>query len=339
MQAIVLVGGMGTRLRPLTEATPKQMLPVMGVPMIERVLEALRSHGVDRAVVSLGYLPDAFLDAYPNQVIGGVEVTFAIESEPLGTAGAIRFAAADAGIDETFLVVNGDILTDLDVSALVTMHRRLGLEGTIALTPVADPSAYGVVATDPTGIVEAFVEKPPAGTAPSNNINAGSYVLEPGFLARVPSSGAVSIEFDTFPLMVRDRALGAMLDTSYWLDAGTPQTYIQAHLDVLDGTHGLALPDPVVGGNLLREGARVEASAQVTASYVGPGAVVGDGASLTRCVVLDGATIEAGASVEGSIVGTCAVVGAGTSLAPITIVGPGATIAPGGFHENERIPA
>ncbi len=162
MKAVVLVGGEGTRLRPLTLSSPKQMLPIVGVPMIERVLGHLAAHGVDEAVLSLGYLPDAFMEAYPDGRAVGVRLTYAVEPEPLDTAGAVRFAAKYAGIAETFVVVNGDVLTDLDLTSLVAFHRQRGAEGTIALHPVSDPSAFGVVPTDEEGRVMAFVEKPPA---------------------------------------------------------------------------------------------------------------------------------------------------------------------------------
>ena len=212
MKAVVLVGGEGTRLRPLTLSAPKQMLPIVGVPMIERVLAQLAVHGIDDAVLSLGYLPDAFMEAYPDGRVAGVGLTYAVEPEPLDTAGAVRFAASFAGIDETFVVVNGDVLTDLDLTTLVAFHRERGAEGTIALHPVADPSAFGVVPTDEDGRVKAFVEKPPRDEAPTNEINAGTYVLEPSVLSRIPEGGRVSIERETFPAMVRDGGLFARSD-------------------------------------------------------------------------------------------------------------------------------
>ena len=151
MKAVVLVGGEGTRLRPLTLSSPKQMLPIVGIPMIERVLGHLARHGVDEAVLSLGYLPDAFMEAYPDGDAAGIRLVYAVEPEPLDTAGAVRFAATFAGIDETFVVVNGDVLTDLDLTSLVAFHRERDAQGTIALHPVADPSAFGVVPTDARG--------------------------------------------------------------------------------------------------------------------------------------------------------------------------------------------
>ncbi|MGH9079194.1 MAG: nucleotidyltransferase family protein, partial [Acidimicrobiales bacterium] len=209
MRAVVLVGGEGTRLRPLTLTTPKQMLPIVEEPMIERVVGRLAEHGIEDAVLSLGYRPDAFIDAYPDGAIAGVSVTYAVEPTALDTAGAIRFATAFAGIDETFVVVNGDVLTDADLSGLVDFHRQHGAEATIRLTPVEDPSAFGVVPTDDQGRVEAFIEKPSRDEAPTNLINAGAYVFEPTVLDRIPRERRVSIERETFPALVEEGTLYA----------------------------------------------------------------------------------------------------------------------------------
>jgi mannose-1-phosphate guanylyltransferase len=159
--AVLLVGGFGTRLRPLTLDTPKQMLPVAGPSMLERVLSHLAGHGITRAVLALGYRADGFTAAYPDGRCAGVELIYAVEPEPLDTAGAIGFAAAEAGVDDTFLALNADVLNDLDVTELIEFHRARGAEGTIHLTPVDDPSRYGVVPIDADGRVEAFIEKPP----------------------------------------------------------------------------------------------------------------------------------------------------------------------------------
>ena len=166
MKAVVLLGGEGTRLRPLTYTTPKQLLPVVEVPMLERVLAHLQAHGVDEVVLSLGYRPDAFFAAYPDHEAVGVRLDYAVEPEPLDTAGAIAFAAGHAGIDETFIVVNGDVLTDVDTSALVAFHRAHGATATIHLKAVDDPTRFGVVPTDADGRVIEFVEKPPPTRCP-----------------------------------------------------------------------------------------------------------------------------------------------------------------------------
>ncbi len=236
MKAVVLLGGEGTRLRPLTYTTPKQLLPVAEVAMLERVLAHLRRHGVEEAVLSLGYRPDAFTSAYPDAEAAGVQLQYAVEPEPLDTGGAIGFAARHAGIDDTFLVVNGDVLTDVDVTALVAFHRAHGAQATLHLTAVEDPSRFGVVPTDDRGRVIEFLEKPEPGTAPTNLINAGMYVLEPGVVTRIPSGRRVSVERETFPALAGEGAVYALATEAYWLDTGTPAAYLRANADLIDGT-------------------------------------------------------------------------------------------------------
>ena len=205
MKAVVLVGGEGTRLRPLTYTTPKSLLPIANQPFLERQLAWLESHGVDEVVLSLGYLPDAFQAHFPNDRCGGVRLSYVVEGKPLGTAGGIRYAA-EGGIDGRFVVCNGDILTDLDLAAMIRFHEASGAQATIALTQVEDPSAFGVVPTRADGEVVGFIEKPPRDLAPTNWINAGIYVLEPALLQRIPPRVNVSIERETFPRMVETRA-------------------------------------------------------------------------------------------------------------------------------------
>jgi len=356
MKAVILVGGEGTRLRPLTYAVPKQMLRVVEVPLIERVIEHLVGHGVTDVVLSLGYRPDAFIEAYPDGRCAGATLTYVVEPTPLDTAGAIRFAAAEAGVDDTFLVFNGDVLTDLDITALVRFHRASGAEGTIALTPVEDPSAFGVVPTTPDGRVEAFIEKPAPGTAPTNLINAGTYVLEPSVLDRIASVGRVNIERETFPAMVDAGVLFALASECYWLDVGTPERFLQANADLLAGRAGApvrgaralprgawALGDVVDEGEVTRSflghGARVGPAARVEDAVVGHDAVVAAGAIVVRSVLMPGARVEAGAEVRDSIIGAGAVIGAGTVIAAGTVVGAGEIVAPGTNHEAARLPA
>lgn len=323
MKAVVLVGGFGTRLRPLTHSTPKQMLPVVNRLMIERVVEHLGRHGVDTAVLALGYRPDAFADAYPDGRCAGVDLHYAVEPEPLDTAGAIRFAALHNGIDERFLVVNGDVLTDLDVTELIHAHERSGAEGTIALHRVDDPSAYGVVPTEDDGRVIAFIEKPPAEEAPTDLINAGTYVFEPSVLDRIAPEGRVNVERSTFPAMVDDGALYAFDGDTYWIDAGTPATFLAANLDLLEGRRGApeagVHPAAVVEGEVERSvvgwGATVERGAIAIGSVLLPGAVVRCGAVVRDAIIGPRAVVEAGAVVEsGSVIGDDVVVPAGAHL-------------------------
>ena len=340
MKAVILVGGEGTRLRPLTLSAPKQMLPIMGVPMIEGVLGQLARHGVDEAVLSLGYLPDRFLEAYPDGRCAGVTLRYAVEPAPLDTAGAVRFAAEELSIDDSFLVVNGDVLTDLDVTGLVAFHRERGAEGTIALYPVDDPSRFGVVPTEEDGRVIAFVEKPPADEAPTNLINAGTYVFEPSFLDRVPLGERVSIERVTFPAMVEDGVLYAWPDESYWLDTGTPDAYLQAHRDILRGQrHPDFVRHPISDGSYLLPGATVDPAATVVGSVVDAGCVVAARAVVTDSVLLPGAIVEYGARVTSSILGPRSVVGAGAALEATTVLGAGAIVAPGEILVDARVGA
>lgn len=331
MRAIVLVGGLGTRLRPLTWTVPKQMLPVAGRPMLERVLGHLAGYGVDEVVLSLGYRPDAFVDAYPDQRCAGVRLVYVVEPEPLDTAGAIRFAADQAGVDERFLVVNGDVLTDLDLGALFAMHDRANAEATIALTRVEDPSHFGVVVLDEAGRVVSFVEKPPAGEAPSNLVNAGFYVLEPSVLGRIEPGRKVNIEREVFPAMAEAGTLYARADPAYWLDVGTPDRYLQASLDMIAGTRTFPLEasgtlevvGELVSPVLLGRQVEVAAGAVVADSVLGDGVTVGDGARVEASVLLPGAVVEPRATVRGSVIGAGARVGTGSIVEEMSMLGHG----------------
>jgi mannose-1-phosphate guanylyltransferase len=318
VKAVVLVGGEGTRLQPLTFTTPKQMLPVAGRPMIERVVAHLAGYGIDQVVLSLGYRPAAFLQAYPDSRCAGVELVYAVEPEPLDTAGAIGFAARVAAIDETFVVVNGDVITSLDVGGLITFHRRSGAEATIALTPVEDPSRYGVVCTDADGKVRQFIEKPPAAEAPTNLINAGTYVLEPSVLGGLPEGRRVSIERETFPALVERGRLYASASDADWIDAGTPATYLSI---------SLAIAEREGGG--IAAGARVHPSAQVVDSVVEAGAVIDENATVVGSVIFAGARVGPNARVRGSIVGHDVVIGKGARVEELSVVGDRGVVAEG----------
>ncbi len=331
MIAVVLVGGFGTRLRPLTLSTPKQMLPIGKVTMLERVLAKLASHGVTEAVLSLGYQPDAFIDRFPSGTCGGVQLSYAVEPEPLDTAGAIAFAARQTGINETFLAMNGDVLSDLDVRSLFEMHRSVGAEGTIALTPVSDPSRFGVVPIDSDGRVEAFVEKPEPGTAPSNWINAGTYILEPSVVERVAPGAKVSIEREVFPQMVSDRSLFALHSEAYWIDAGTPEAYLQAHLDLLDGVRG----EFELG---IDEESRIDPGASVSRCFIGAGASIAARCELSDSVIMAGARVGAGSVISRSIIGARSSVGESSDLGDLTVVGFDQDVPAGSTGSGERFP-
>jgi mannose-1-phosphate guanylyltransferase len=357
VKAVVLVGGEGTRLRPLTYATPKPLLPIANQAFLERQLTWLAGHGVDEVVLSLGYLPDAFEAHFPEGRFGDLVVRYAVEDHPLGTAGAIRFAAQ--GIDERLVVCNGDVLTTLDLRELVAFHDARQAEATIYLTKVADPSAFGVVPTRADGEVVAFVEKPPKGKAPSHWINAGTYVLEPSVLQRIPDRLTVSIERETFPRMLEERSrLYAMASDAYWIDIGTPDKYLRAHADVLAGVLGHppapgareTAPGVWVQGEvsidpearleapvLVAEGARVGPGARVAGSVVGPGCSIGPGARVLRSAVHEGAVLDADAEVIDSVVGPGARLGTGAIASDHNMIGAGATLDAGGRASGARI--
>jgi mannose-1-phosphate guanylyltransferase len=327
VKAVVLVGGEGTRLQPLTFTTPKQMLPVSGRAMIERVVAHLAVHGIDEVVLSLGYRPDAFLAAYPAGRCAGVRLRYAVEPEPLDTAGAVAFAARQAGIDDRFVVVNGDVMTDMDVSALLAFHIERGALATISLTPVPDPSRYGVVTTDDSGRVLAFVEKPPPGQAPTNLINAGTYVLEAEALDRIPDGRRVSIERETFPAMVAEGTLYALASDAAWIDAGTPATYLEVNLVIA-----------------AREGTEIDAAAyldpgaSVSGSVIGPGVVIEAGAVVSGSVVHAGTRIGRDAVLRDSIAGRNVTIGEGATIEGLTVLGDGAVVGVGASLCGARMP-
>ena len=295
MHAVVLVGGFGTRLRPLTLTTPKPLLPIANVRQLEHLISSLGAAGVTEVVLAIGFKPEPFLQAFPDGVCAGIPIHYAVEPEPLDTAGAIAFAARHAGISDTFVVMNGDILCDVNLADLVAFHKAHGAEGTLHLTPVEDPSQYGVVEVDDKGWVQRFVEKPQPGETSSNVVNAGTYVLEPSVIDRIPEGQRVSIERVVFPAMVADGRLAAMATDDYWIDTGLPSTYLRSNLDLIDGTRDRILAS--VGVN-----AHIHSTASITHSVIGEAAVIDEGCVIIDSVVLPGAHIGARVRLEGSLV-------------------------------------
>jgi mannose-1-phosphate guanylyltransferase len=329
MRAVVLVGGFGTRLRPLTYSVPKPMLPVGHRPIIEHLVHGLARAGITDVVLALGFKPEPFIAAFPDGDCAGIPLHYAVEPEPLDTAGAIAFAAREAGIDDTFVVLNGDVICDVDVSALVAFHRAKGAEATLHLTPVPDPSAFGVVDLAEDGSVRRFVEKPAPGTAPSNLINAGAYVLEPSVIDRVPVGKRLSIEREVFPAIVAAGGAFGLATDDYWIDTGRPDTYLQANLDLLDGVRALQLTDAV------QAGATIDPSAVIERSVVSAGVAVGARARVVDSVLLPGARIGARAVVEGSIV----MGGVGErATASRSVIGADAVLEAGATLLDARLP-
>ena len=343
LSAVILVGGLGTRLRPLTDRTRKDMLPLVDRPQLAYTFEHLRRHGVTRAIVSCGYLPTQIQEHFGDRY-GDLRLEYRIEEEPLGTGGAIRFAAE--GIDESFFALNGDSLRETDLDALVAFHRDRPTRATILLTPVEDPTRYGLVRVNGDGQVRSFLEKPRPEEIDTNLINAGLYVLEPDVLDLIPAGRSVSIEREVFPLLVEEQAVYGIALAGYWLDIGTPDAYLQAHRDVLERNfvtelgNGLGsdytlvaegaevspsarLVPPVFVG----QGARVGAGARIgSLAEIGANAVVGEGALVESSVIGAGARLGARTHVVGSIVAEQAELGADCEVRGLSVVGPGAKV-------------
>ncbi|HEU5143199.1 MAG TPA: NDP-sugar synthase [Solirubrobacterales bacterium] len=314
MQAIVLVGGEGTRLRPLTEKVPKPALTLVDRPFLAYMVEWLARHGVEEVILACGFLPDVLRAALAGEEErAGVRIRYVAEPEPLGTAGAIRFAAEQLGeaLGERFLALNGDVLTDLDLSALLASHEAAGATATIALHPVDDSSAYGLVRSGEEGEVVEFREK--TGDAVRGEINAGMYVLERSVLELIPPGHNVSIEREVFPRLV-GAGLHSLLLEGYWMDIGTPDRYLQASWDILEGRvkTGVEATSP---GMLIAADAEVAADARIgPLAVVGPRCRVGAAAEVQESVLLGGCEIGAGARVTGSILAPGAAVPAGAAL-------------------------
>ena len=333
MKAVVLVGGEGTRLRPLTETIPKPLVPFMNRPFLDHVLDHLADHGVDEVVCSSPYLEAVFHPFLETRAGRAPAVRWITEAQPLGTAGAI--AGARDLLEGTFLAMNGDILTDMDLGALVEAHRGRGAVATIALHRVEDARPFGLVETEADGRVVAFREKPERPVAAA--INAGVYVLEPEAMSRVPPGRTVSIERETYPeLIARGEPVFAAVAPGYWLDLGTPEAYLLAHADALDGRiaeyRDAARPT-------LAPGAQVEPGATVGPHVVaGPGAVVGAGARIDRSVLHAEVTVGPGARVDSSILGAGSAVGRAAEVLD-AVLGERARVGDGAHVRGTRVSA
>ena len=313
MRAIILVGGFGTRLRPLTNDKPKQMLTVGNKPMLENVIQELSQHGITEVILSMGFKPDIFIDKYPEEVCAGLPLKYVVEPTPLDTAGAIRFAVAESGIKDTFLVCNGDVITETDLSELIDFHKAITAEATISLTPTTNPSQYGIVPTDKSGKVTGFIEKPSGPDFETNLINAGYYVMEPSVVNRIANDRPVSVETEIFPNMVEDERLFAVPSDRYWIDAGTPETFLKANLDLINGQRMKNI-------NGVHPEASISPDAVIKSSIIDRGVVIDEGAHIENSVLMEGVEVEKNVMVEGSIVGERAKVEENCQILELTII-------------------
>ena len=327
VDAIVLVGGKGTRLRPLTETMPKPMLPIAGVPYLTHLLSRIRAAGVRHVIMGTSYKAEVFRDYYGDGAELGLELEYVVEEIPLGTGGAIGNVASLLRAD-TALIFNGDILTGCELTELLDTHRRTGADVTLHLTRVPDPRAFGCVPTDAEGRVTAFLEKT---TDPvTNQINAGSYVFSRSVIEQIPTGRPVSVERETFPdLLAAGALVVGHVDATYWRDLGKPADFVAGSADLVRGiAPSAALPGPV-GERLTLPGSTVAESASVTGgSVVGAGCEVAENAVVAGSVLLDGARVGSGAVVRDSIVGRDAVIGKDCVLGE-AVIGDGAVVGAG----------
>jgi mannose-1-phosphate guanylyltransferase len=338
VQALVLAGGEGTRLRPLTLTLPKPVIPLAGRPFLSFMLDWLHRHGVDDVLLSCGYRSHDV-----ERVLGdehqGMRLRYVVEDEPLGTAGPLRLAADEGVLADRVLVLNGDCLTDIDLTAELAQHEATGAKATLALVAVDDTSSYGVVPTSDDGQVEAFLEKRP-GPAPTNRINAGAYVLERSVVERVPAGRAVSIEREVFPELVGDGLYGYLSD-GYWIDIGTPERYLEATYDLLAGRVESELPRRDETASLVYDGCITSGARIGPLSVLGRHCSVGDYSSIERsvlhdnvrvghrCEVVESVLAEGVRVGDGARIGPGAVVGDGAVVEEDAVVGPGSRVEPG----------
>jgi mannose-1-phosphate guanylyltransferase len=346
MQALILVGGEGTRLRPLTLTVPKPVIPLVDRPLIRYMIDWLSRHGVDDIVMACGFLAAGVRDVLGEGGDGGPRLRYVEEPEARGTAGAIKFA--QRFLEERFLALNGDVLTDLDLTALVELHEQRGAQATLALYPVDDPSTYGLVRRRDDGEITEFLEKPEPDQIDTDEVNAGAYVLERSVLDLVPEGREVSIEREVFPKLVGEGLYGLRLP-GYWMDIGTPERYLQASWDILERRVETEVSKRLDGdGLLVEDGSRVADRAEVAApafvesrtmlaagsrvgprAVLGPGCVLADGAAVERSAIHRGCRLDAGAQVHGAILAAGVWLGEGARVEQGAVVGEGARIAAG----------
>jgi len=332
MQALILAGGKGTRLRPLTVYTPKPVVPVCNRPFLLYQLDTLRLAGITDITLSLSYQPHKIEQQLGDGSEFGVRLSYTVEQQPMGTAGAYKFA--EDLIREPTVVLNGDIITDLDLKAVIREHEARGAAATVVLAPVENPSAYGLVETEEDGRVRRFLEKPKADECVVNTINAGTYVLDPRVLDFIPAGEGYSFEYQLFPDLLRrgEKFYAHVPPDAYWIDIGTPARYLQVHRDILGGrVRGIPLKDrrgsfdaathaEIDDLSLVADECVVKPGAQVVNSVLGPGVHLEERAAVENSVVWAHTRVGAGAHVSGAFVGR------GCHVGRAAVVGPGSVL-------------
>jgi mannose-1-phosphate guanylyltransferase len=327
VDAVVLVGGKGTRLRPLTLSAPKPMLPTAGVPFLSHLLSRIQAAGIRHVVLGTSYRAEVFEEYFGDGASLGLELEYVVEDEPLDTGGAIR-NVYDRLRAEHAVVFNGDILSGADLGALVRAHRDASADVTLHLQRVDDPSRFGSVPTDDDNRVTAFLEKTP--NPPTDQINAGCYVFRRSVVESIPAGRRVSVERETFPgLLAAGAHVHGFIDASYWLDVGTPEAFVRGSADLVRGLAPTSALPGTTGESLVLDGAKVAAGAAVRGgSTIGAGSEVAAGASVAGSVLFDGVSVAEDAVVEDSVLGAGARVGKGAVLRGV-VLGDGATVGAG----------
>jgi mannose-1-phosphate guanylyltransferase len=360
VKAVILVGGLGTRLRPLTYNTPKSLVPVLNRPFLEYVLLRLKGHGIDEVILALSHLAPAVEACFGDGGRLGLKISYIIEKSPLGTAGAVKNAAEL--VPESFFVLNGDIFSDLDFSAMLAFHRKNKAMATIALTPVDNPTHYGLIETDSRSRVTRFLEKPRPEEVTTNMINAGTYVLEPGVLNMIPLSQEYSFERQLFPSMLEGgKAVYAFPSSGYWIDIGNPEKYSRLNFDLLSGKGGqygfnhadeiiigrgsrihptailkgpLLVGDDctigkeavITGPSVIGPECRVQDGATISASVIWQKVTVGNGCRFFSSIAASGCRLEAGSEVSRAVLGDNVTISQGYKLEPGASIEPGRVV-------------
>jgi mannose-1-phosphate guanylyltransferase len=349
VQALILAGGEGTRLRPLTSTVPKPVVPLVDRPFVAYMLEWLGRHGVDDVVMSCGHMASGVRNVLGDGSAFGIDLRYVEEPRPLGTGGALKFA--ESLLDDRFLMLNGDVLTDLDLTAQIAQHERTGAVATLALTPVEDPSNYGLVRATDGGEVTEFVEKPAPDQIDTRNISAGAYVLERSVFDMLDADKPASIERDVFPRLVGQGLYGYVAE-GYWLDIGTPERYLEGTFDILEGTVGTSVAERMGQGYLCVEdgvenlgriippalvetGCRLGAGTRVGSRVVlEQGVTVGENTTIERAVVLQGTEIGANCTLRGCVVAGGVRIGDDCVIEGMAVLGEGVTIGAGNTIAN-----
>jgi len=362
MKAVILVGGQATRLLPLTCNTPKAMIPVLNIPFLEHVIRHLSKHQIKDIILAQGYLAQPIEDYLDDGSQLGVKLNYVVEDTPLGTAGAVK--NAERYLDETFLMLNGDIFTDLDITAMIDFHQERKAKATIALTPVDDPTSYGLVETNAEGRTTRFLEKPKRSQVTTNTINAGTYTLEPEILTQIPPQTKVSIEREVFPLLLEQgKPVYAYPSSAYWIDMGTPEQYLQLHRDLLSGKSSQYTPaspgevvigeqscihptaqikGPVMIGDnctigrnvrltgpvVIGSGCTILEDTVIEESIIWRNTQIGQHVNLTGSIVTDNCCLNANSTIEDSILGDNVTVASGCKPEPGSKIWPGTTAEP-----------